>query len=527
MTRFYFHNVANATSGLPSSEQSTLTVGQSAEGGTASALNKTMNTTIGTGQLSLAMTISGTVAKNCYYTRFVSVPLFQTSIAANTWTYNFAAAEASTFLNFPVNGTNQPVRVNCYVWRPSTSTKIGTILDGNTASTVTEGTNNQIRSQQTTFAGAAVSSMQNGDVVILEIWFIVTPQVSFAATFYYDGTTVNTTAGSTVTNHASFLETPETLTLAGAQHFDRTASDTVTLSDGVTRRKRAIRPIPGESFTIADGVSRFMDVGRAVTATLTISAPAVRVYRTAKSIPQSFTIVVDALGEKLFHRVLNEDIIILADANRTAKLARIFPESISLSVTPARIRRILRPVTGQTLAVNATAQRAKRFVRTANNTLTIADSVLRDLLFKRTIAEPVTIVANTVKSGRIRKTVNGTLSIVANTARVKRVLKTINESFTIAASVSAAKRVVRVAVSEILTITDAIARRLKAARIIAVPITVVGTGGAHVLTLFERTVNSSLTVVANASRIRRVPRIIAQSISITTAIISKLCSGYE
>jgi hypothetical protein len=526
MTRFYFHNVANATSGLPTTEQSTLTVGQSAEGGTASALNKTMNTTIGTGQLSLAMTISGTVAKNCYYTRFVSVPLFQTSIAANTWTYNFAAAEGSTFLNFPVSGTNQPVRVNCYVWRPSTSTKIGTILDGNTASTVTEGTNNQIRSQQTTFAGAAVSSMQNGDVVILEVWFIVTPQVSFAATFYYDGTTVNTTAGSTVTNHASFLETPETLTLAGAQHFDRTASDSVTLSDGVTRRKRAIRPIPGESFTIADSVSRFMDVGRAVSATLTISAPAVRVYRTAKSIPESFTIVADALGEKLFHRALSEDIIILADANRTAKLARIFPESISLSVTPARIRRILRPVTGQTLAVNATAQRVKRFVRTANNTLTIADSVLRDLLVKRTIAEPVTIVANTVKSGRIRKTVNETLSTVANVTRVKRMFRTASNSLTVVANAAVVRRLTR-SISESLTVIANVVRRLKAVRVLAVPITVVGTCDGHILSLVEKTVNAALTISANASRIRRVPRIIAQSISITTAIISKLCSGYE
>ncbi len=525
MTRFYFHNVANATTGLPTTEQSTLTVGQSAEGGTASALNKTMNTTIGTGQVSLAMTPSGTAAKNCYYTRFVSVPLFQTSIAANTWTYNFAAAEGSTFTNFPVSGTNQPVRVNCYVWRPSTSAKIGTILDGNTASTVTEGTNNQIRSQHTTFTGAAVASMQNGDVIILEIWFIVTPQVSFACTFYYDGTTVNTTAGSTVTNHASFLETPETLTLAGAQHFDRAASGTVTIDATPTRRKRAIVTVPGESFTIGGSVSRFMDVGRAVSATFTIAAAPVRVYKTARSIPFSFTIVVDALGEKLFHRTLGEDFIILADANRSAKLSRQFPESISLLVTPAVVRRVLRS-NSQSLTISATVVKAKRFVRTASNTLTVVDSTLRDLLVKRTIAEPLTIVANTVKSARIRKTVSGTLSIVANVSRAKRVLKTASGSLTIVANVSVAKRIVRV-VSENLTINAAIARRLKAARIIAVPITVVGTGEGHILMLVEKTVNAVLTVSANASRIRRVPRIILQSISITTAIISKLCSGYE
>ena len=374
----------------------------------------------------------------------------------------------------------------------------------------------------------AVASTQNNDVIVFEVWFVITSGTTTASakTFFYDGTTANTTDNATVTNHASFLETPENINLTGPQHFDRTASGTVTIDATPVRRKRAIIAIPNQSFTIGATVSRFMDVGRTATATLTISAPVVRVYKTAKSMPESLTIVADAIGEKLFHRALSEDFIILADANRTAKLARIFPESISLLVTPAVVRRVLRPVTGQSLAVNASVLRVKRFVRTANNTFIIADSVLRDLLFKRTIAEPITIVANTVKSARIRKTVNNSFTIIANTARAKRVLKTASGSFTIVANTVAAKRILRT-LSESLTINDTVVRCLKAARIIAVPITIVGTGDGHVLTLYERIVNATLTVSANASRIRRVPRIILQSITITTSIISKLCSGYE
>ena len=173
-----------------------------------------MDTTIsGVAQTSVSRV--GTMAvtsRNYYVTTFVSNPINQTGIAANTWTYAFSASESSTSCNFPCAATNQAVRVNCFVWRPSTGAKVGTILDGNTAITVDEGAVNVQAFHIVTFTGAAVASAAPGDVIIFEVWFVVTSTISTSQTlaFYYDGTTEyaeNGTAG----NAASYLSTPENL----------------------------------------------------------------------------------------------------------------------------------------------------------------------------------------------------------------------------------------------------------------------------------------------------------------------------
>lgn len=169
-----------------------------------------MNTTIGTSQTSITA-VGGSAASNqtIYIGRFVSAPIYQTSIAANTWSLSVAFQEESTTQNFPVSGTDQPLRINCYVWRPGGS-KVGTILDGTTSSTADEGSANVERASNVTFSGSSVT-IQNGDVIIIELWATgVTRSTSADMWFYYDGTTVTTTDG-TVSNHASFLETPENL----------------------------------------------------------------------------------------------------------------------------------------------------------------------------------------------------------------------------------------------------------------------------------------------------------------------------
>lgn len=52
----------------------------------------------------------------------------QSSIAANTWTYNFAARENNTNANFPRSGRDVGVPINVYAWRPRSGV-IGTILN--------------------------------------------------------------------------------------------------------------------------------------------------------------------------------------------------------------------------------------------------------------------------------------------------------------------------------------------------------------------------------------------------------------
>lgn len=524
-TRFYFHSTTNSTVGLPTTEQSSLTATLSVD---AQTLNRTMNTTIGTGMTSIGTTSASTSSRNLYYTRFVSQPIFQSSIAANTWTYNFSALQQHASANFPVNGSNQAVRVNCYVWRPSTSTKIGTILDGTTAATADENAANINAVKHTTFTGAAVAGTASNDVIIFEVWFIITSvtTTTLAKNFFYNGTTVNTTDNNTVSNHASFLETPETLALTGVAHFDRTAGESFTVSDAPpTKVYKARRTLPSNTVTISGNATRFLDVGRVASATLTVAAAPVKVFRRSISIPQSLSIAVNALGEKLFARSVGENFIIIADANRSGKLARTFPVSLTIAAAPVVTRRVLRSV-GEILTVNAVVTRAKRFVRTAANSLTILDSVVRDFTGRRTVTEPITISAAVTKVSRIKKTVSNSLTVTANVTRAKRVLKTASNSLTIVGNVVPVRKMART-LSENLTVNAIGVRRLRAIRVITVPITIAIVLDAHIVALVERTANASLTISANVARLRRVPRLIVESISVATQAIEKLCSAYD
>ena len=220
MTRLYFHAAANSLSNLPTSEQSALTSNKDVD---AQTVNRTMDTTIGTSQTSLVLTsIASASAQNYYFTRFVSPPLSGiTSITGggSVWSYNAATMQSNTSANFPISTIGSP-RPVLYVWRPSTQTVVGTVKDTNSGvSTISEPTANTEVCFNTGnwTSSTAVASVADGDVLCFEVWFPVTQgsATAYTDTYYYDGTTVTTTAG-TVSNHASFIETTQTLTFAAA-----------------------------------------------------------------------------------------------------------------------------------------------------------------------------------------------------------------------------------------------------------------------------------------------------------------------
>jgi hypothetical protein len=215
-TRLYFHAVLNTLPNLPTTERSTLTANKVVD---AETVNRTMSTIIGTVQTSLTLTSNATTALQRYYfTRFVSDTLTNvTSITAQTWTYNFSTNNQSLSSRFPVNGTNQPVRVTAYVWRPGTSSKVGDIVDGNSASTV-DVSNAAQKAHITTFTGNQVLGVQAGDVLCFEVWFEMTQATasSWIDPFFYDGPTVTTVNNTTVSNHASFIQTPQGLSFGAA-----------------------------------------------------------------------------------------------------------------------------------------------------------------------------------------------------------------------------------------------------------------------------------------------------------------------
>lgn len=229
MTKLYFHATASGISGtLPSSEQSTLTAVTSVD---AQTVNRSMNTRIGTAQTSIALTSNATVsAQDYYFTKFVSDTLSGiSSITAQTWNYAFAATESNASANYPVSGGPAAVYINVYVWRPSTGAKVGTILDGNTSAFVGEATSGEA-SHFGTFSGSLVSSVSDGDVIICEIWFRITQAAAtaYTDTFYFDGTTETNSEGSVVSNHASYIETPQTLTFPSTRLYFHAATSSVS-----------------------------------------------------------------------------------------------------------------------------------------------------------------------------------------------------------------------------------------------------------------------------------------------------------
>ena len=225
-TKLYLHSASSSVTGtLPTDEQSSLTPDANDFEGSRTT-NRLMNTTIGVSQANLTNTSTGdTSSHNYYITRFVSPLIYQGAISANTWTFEYGAKESNAAANFPVSGTGVAGRVNCYIWKPSDGTKVGTILDGNTNADCEEaGTSQSVIN--CTFTGAAVTGLTPGDaVLIIEMWAIVTQGNGTQRTqdIYYDGTTENSTS-----NEAAFLSTPENL------QFTETADNMTAICSSFT-----------------------------------------------------------------------------------------------------------------------------------------------------------------------------------------------------------------------------------------------------------------------------------------------------
>lgn len=217
-TRLYFRSATNALTGtFPTTEQSAATAQATATG--ANTL-RTMSTAPGTAQTSLAVTTSAvTTAQSNFMGFFCSRPLLGAqTVGGGAMILNGAENESNAAANWWINS------LNIYVWRPSTGVRVGTIRD---AATVSLGgleptaTNNNQVSHITGITSTAVSAA-DGDVVICEIWVRATQgsAMSYTGTFFYNGTTVNTTENAVVTNHASFIELTENLTFkTGAKSY--------------------------------------------------------------------------------------------------------------------------------------------------------------------------------------------------------------------------------------------------------------------------------------------------------------------
>lgn len=264
-TRFYLHSTGTSVGGtLPSTEQSTLTSDKDRDPQTS---NRTMDTDIGSAMVSIGLATNATTSlQNYYFTRFISPLVNQTSIPASAWTYSFAARQVTSSANFPVSGNAQPVHVHVYVWKPSNGTKVGTIIDADSASEYNEPTTlNSVTSMYGSFTGSEVTGMTAGDAVVaFEVWFRITQASATSNTvdYYWGGGTETNNNGTTVLDHASYIRAVQTIVFGeptGTTYNRSPSADSTTVSDSsLTRLLSAARVPSADSTTVTAGTSTRM-----------------------------------------------------------------------------------------------------------------------------------------------------------------------------------------------------------------------------------------------------------------------------
>lgn len=222
-TKLYFHvdTAADLGTSPPTTKRTGLTIGNYM--GAAQTLNLACDTSIGPAQdLNSGTSTATTATQIMYAQRFFSPPLAAATIGGSsiTLTINVANEQSNAAMNF---GT--AIRIHVSVWRPSTNSFLGAgpTADYLNAVTVTSGlaepgaaSSERVNHGTLTVTPASVT-VQSGDRLCIEVmWsFGQSMSASYTGTFYYDGTTENTTTNSTVTNHASFIELSETIAFTG------------------------------------------------------------------------------------------------------------------------------------------------------------------------------------------------------------------------------------------------------------------------------------------------------------------------
>lgn len=197
---------------------------------------------------------------------------------------NAADSETNTNTNFWTNS------LNVYVWRPSTKSVVGYVRDATGASLGgTEPTAaGSIQVTNITGITSSAVSAQAGDIVVVEVWARITQGMgtAYGGSFYYDGSTVNTTENAVVTNHASFIEFTENLTFT-----------TPTISGGRS-----------EAVAAAESILAFISSDRASSELLSAIEFATEDISVDRDITESVTALDDATEDRVHNATASETV---------------------------------------------------------------------------------------------------------------------------------------------------------------------------------------------------------------------------
>jgi hypothetical protein len=210
-TKLYFRNIAVDYSGNFPAPSVLMYNPGIIQQGASDIGNWKMLTNIGSSQASKAWPSTATTSQQyMHIRRFISPPLNGAqTVGGGTLTFNCAGEESNTNMNHWWNN------IHIVVWDPISGTVRGTVKNGSTSSMGGSEPTSQSSEQvdHWTTSTSAVSA-KDGDHIIIEIGSVYTQGMatSYTGTFYFDGTTENTTENASVSNHASFVSFFETLT---------------------------------------------------------------------------------------------------------------------------------------------------------------------------------------------------------------------------------------------------------------------------------------------------------------------------
>lgn len=196
-TKFFLRDSATGNTSVSTGKKSAVLVNSTADPTTA-VQNYWLAHSLGNAGANQNHTsLASTSAQKTWKGRWTSNPLAAQTIAAQTWTFNFAAsiqnAAANAFLALSV-----------YVWRPSTNSLVGFIYDS--VSPLGTVWPTSLTTRQITFSGSAVTAQVN-DVLAIEVWDVATQTMATAYTvsFYTDGRMEVVSGGATLSDPISVL----------------------------------------------------------------------------------------------------------------------------------------------------------------------------------------------------------------------------------------------------------------------------------------------------------------------------------
>jgi hypothetical protein len=487
-TTFFFHATASPVAGtLPSTTQSGLTV--TGSGGDAQTVNRSMDINIGASQTSIVKTSAANTSANHYYfTRFVSHPLSATTInsGSSSWSYNFAAQESNANANFPVTTSSVISSICCYMWRPSTGTRVGFILNGSSSSSYAEATTSE-SALSGTFSGASVV-IQTGDVLCMEIIFTTTQGSSsnFTQTFYYDGTTTSSTS-----SNAAFLSTTQNLNFA----YVVPIVDSVSVSEHLTvakfiamfdtLQKKVAKKMPAEAaLSVTDTISASKFVHRfprSISDTVATITDAVTRVRTVPIINTDLLSLTEAVQKFVLHKK-TDSITITADSLKKSKAMSPFVDLVPISVSDALQKKYHGKITEALGVVSDPIFKSRHQFKAVADVLSFTDALKKkalkpfsdiaaasEVLVKKALHKLTTEAVGAITETRTRNLLR---SLIQTTGAItdsvkKKALHQIPDSISVSDLASLPRGILRKLATDSITVSDSLQKTHRFVRLLA------------------------------------------------------------